>query len=424
MLNRANSKFMTKTATCRYCEEPLNHLMCDLGMSPMANSYPKAEQLSEGERAYPLKVWVCEKCLLAQLEEFETPESIFSDYAYFSSVSSGWVEHARRYASMMINRFGFDENTIVVEVASNDGYLLQHFSDKGIPVLGIEPAANIALHAKEEKGIETIVRFFGSQTARMLHADGRGADLLIGNNVLAHVPDIKDFVRGVKIALNPRGIFTFEFPHLMRLIDGNQYDTIYHEHFSYLSLLSVERIFARYGLELFDVEELPTHGGSLRIFGKHAGYDSELHRPTGRVADLREREIAFGLAEMGTYHAFAERSKAAKRDLLTFLIDVNERGESVVCYGAAAKGVTLMNFCGLGSDMIDYVVDKSPYKQGRYIPGSSVAIHPPSKIFETRPDYVMILPWNISDEVRSEMSGIREWGGRFVVPIPNVRVLE
>jgi hypothetical protein len=210
----------------------------------------------------------------------------------------------------------------------------------------------------------------------------------------------------------------------MRLIDGNQYDTIYHEHFSYLSLLSVERIFARYGLELFDVEELPTHGGSLRIFGKHAGYDSELHRPTGRVADLREREIAFGLAEMGTYHAFAERSKAAKRDLLTFLIDVNERGESVVCYGAAAKGVTLMNFCGLGSDMIDYVVDKSPYKQGRYIPGSSVAIHPPSKIFETRPDYVMILPWNISDEVRSEMSGIREWGGRFVVPIPNVRVLE
>jgi SAM-dependent methyltransferase len=393
-------------------------------MSPMANSYPKAEQLSEGERAYPLKVWVCEKCLLAQLEEFETPESIFSDYAYFSSVSSGWVEHARRYASMMINRFGFDENTLVVEVASNDGYLLQHFSDKGIPVLGIEPAANIALHAKEEKGIETIVRFFGSQTARMLHADGRGADLLIGNNVLAHVPDIKDFVRGVKKALNPRGIFTFEFPHLMRLIDGNQYDTIYHEHFSYLSLLSVERIFARYGLELFDVEELPTHGGSLRIFGKHAGYDSELHRPTGRVADLREREIAFGLAEMGTYHAFAERSKAAKRDLLTFLIDVNERGESVVCYGAAAKGVTLMNFCGLGSDMIDYVVDKSPYKQGRYIPGSSVAIHPPSKIFETRPDYVMILPWNISDEVRSEMSGIREWGGRFVVPIPNVRVLE
>lgn len=415
---------MTKSAKCRYCDGSLEHLMCDLGMSPLANSYPKAEHLSEGQKAYPLKVWVCEKCLLAQLEEFESPDEIFSDYAYFSSISKGWVEHAGNYARMMMERFGFDRNSLIVEVASNDGYLLQHFSGSGIPVLGIEPAANIARHARDQKGIETIVRFFGSQTARMLHAEGRCADLLIGNNVLAHVPDIKDFVRGVKIALKPGGIFTFEFPHLMRLIDGNQYDTIYHEHFSYLSLLSVERIFSRYGLEIFDVEELPTHGGSLRIFGKHAGHDAEMMRQTGRVDTLREREKSFGLAEMATYRAFADRTKAAKRDLLSFLIDVNERGESVVCYGAAAKGVTLMNFCGLGSDMIDYVVDKSPHKQQRFIPGANLAIHEPSRIFETRPDYVMILPWNIADEVCGEMAGIREWGGRFVVPIPNVRVID
>lgn len=325
---------------------------------------------------------------------------------------------------MMVERFGFDQNSLVVEVASNDGYLLQHFSALGIPVLGIEPAANVAQHAIDEKGIETIVRFFGSQVARMLHAEDRCADLLIGNNVLAHVPDIKDFVRGVKIALKPGGLFTFEFPHLMRLIDGNQYDTIYHEHFSYLSLLSVERILLRYGLEIFDVEEISTHGGSLRIFGKHAGYEAESMSQSERVERMREREKSFGLGEMETYRAFSERTKAAKRDLLSFLIDVNERGESVVCYGAAAKGVTLMNFCGLGSDMVDYVVDKSPHKQGRFIPGANVAIHPPSRIFETRPDYVMILPWNISDEVRKEMAGIRQWGGRFVVPIPNVRVID
>lgn len=414
---------MSKIAKCRYCEEPLNHLMCDLGMSPMANSYPSAESLSEGEKSYPLKVWVCESCLLAQLEQFEPPDAIFSDYAYFSSFSSGWVEHAKRYVEMMIDRFEFDKDSLVVEVASNDGYLLQHFSEHGIPVLGIEPAANIAKFAKEEKGIESLVRFFGSQTARMLHADGNSADLLIGNNVLAHVPDIRDFVRGVKIALKRDGVFTFEFPHLMRLIEGNQFDTVYHEHFSYLSLLCVERIFTRYGLELFDVEELPTHGGSLRIFGKHAGHDSQIVRATGRVEELRKREIAFGLNRMATYRAFSDRLKAVKRDLLGFLLNASERGESVVCYGAAAKGVTLMNYCGLGSDLVDYVVDKSPHKQDRFMPGANVAIYPPSKIFETRPDYVMILPWNISDEVCREMEGIREWGGRFVVPIPSVRVI-
>ncbi len=414
---------MTKTAKCRYCDEPLNHLMCDLGMSPLANSYPSGESLAEGEKVYPLKVWVCENCLLAQLEEFESPEAIFSDYAYFSSFSSGWVDHARRYAEMMIERFGFDKDSLVLEIASNDGYLLQHFAARDIPVLGIEPAANIAKYASEEKGIDSLVRFFGSQTARMLHADGHSADLLIGNNVLAHVPDIRDFVRGVKIALKPDGIFTFEFPHLMRLIEGNQFDTVYHEHFSYFSLLCVERIFTRYGLELFDVEELPTHGGSLRIFGKHAGYESDRVMPTGRVDDLRNRETEFGLADMATYRAFAERLKAVKRELLGFLLGANERGESVVCYGAAAKGVTLMNYCGLGSDLVDYVVDKSPHKQDRYMPGANVAIHPPSRIFETRPDYVMILPWNISDEVCREMDGIREWGGRFVVPIPSVQVL-
>ncbi|MGA0845609.1 MAG: methyltransferase domain-containing protein, partial [Luteolibacter sp.] len=342
---------MTRTATCRYCDEPLHHLMCDLGLSPMANSYPKSEHFSLGQKTYPLRVWVCEKCLLVQLEEFESPDQIFSDYAYFSSVSKGWVEHARRYAHMMIDRFGFDEKSLIVEVASNDGYLLQHFSSRGIPVLGIEPAANIAQHAMDEKGIETIVRFFGSQTARMLHSEGRSADLLIGNNVLAHVPDIKDFVRGVKISLKPNGVFTFEFPHLMRLMDGNQFDTIYHEHFSYLSLLSVERIFARYGLEIFDVEELSTHGGSLRIFGKHAGYESDVTRQTGRVDALREREKSFGLEKIETYRSFAEKTNAVKRELLSFLIDAKSRHKSLVGYGAAAKGVTLMNFCGLGFDM-------------------------------------------------------------------------
>jgi SAM-dependent methyltransferase len=372
---------------------------------------------------YPLKVWVCENCFLVQLEEFESPDEIFSEYAYFSSISKGWVEHAKRYACMMIDRFGFNQDSLIVEVASNDGYLLQHFADRGIPVLGIEPAANIARHAMDEKGIETIVRFFGSQTARMLHAEGRSADLLIGNNVLAHVPDIKDFARGVKIALKSGGIFTFEFPHLMRLIEGNQFDTIYHEHFSYLSLLSVERIFARYGLEIFDVEELPTHGGSLRIFGKHAGYDAEASRQTGRVDELREREKSFGLDEIATYRAFAEQTKAAKRELLGFLIDAKAQDKSVVCYGAAAKGVTLMNYCGLGADMIDYVVDKSPHKQDRFIPGANLSIQSPSRVFETHPDYVMILPWNIADEICSEMSGIRDWGGRFVVPIPNVRII-
>lgn len=415
---------MSKSAKCRYCEETLRHLMCDLGMSPLANSYPRVDALSNGEKFYPLKVWVCDTCLLAQLEEFETPEAIFSDYAYFSSYSSAWVEHARKYAEMMIKRFNFDQNSLVIEVASNDGYLLQFFKTVGIPVLGIEPAANIAKHAKDEKGIDSLVRFFGSQTARMLHAEGLSADLIIGNNVLAHVPDIRDFIRGVKIALKPEGIFTFEFPHLLRLIEGNQFDTVYHEHFSYFSLLCVERIFTRYGLELFDVEELSTHGGSLRIFGKHAGYKSGPVQSTGRIEELKRRERDFGLAEMKTYQAFADRLKAVKRKLLGFLIDANERGKSVVCYGAAAKGVTLMNYCGIGADLVDYVVDKSPHKQDRHMPGVNVAIHQPSIIFETRPDYVMVLPWNISDEICDEMQGIREWGGRFVVPIPSVRFIE
>ena len=405
---------------CRFCAALLSHVQCDLGMSPLANSYVKFEDGHNAEKLYPLKVWVCDQCLLSQLEEFESPDAIFSDYLYFSSFSTSWVEHARQYCEMMVGRFGFNASSQIVEIASNDGYLLQHFKAKGIPVLGVEPAANVAKVAWEQKQIPSVVKFFGVQTAKELVADRISADLLLGCNVLAHVPDINDFVGGLKIALKPAGIITFEFPHLLRLIENNQFDTIYHEHFSYLSLLAVEKIFGHHGLTLFDVEELPTHGGSLRIFGRHT--ENAALAVTDHVKEMKEKETAFGLTKMATYTAFGDKVEATKRKLLKFLIDVKGVGKTVAAYGAAAKGVTLMNYCGVREDLVDYVVDKSPHKQNHFMPGVHIPIHSPEKIFETKPDYLLVLPWNLKKEISEQMAGIRAWGGQFVVPIPEVQV--
>ena len=392
-------------------------------MSPLANSYVKFEHAHNTEKLYPLKVWVCDQCLLSQLEAFESPDAIFSEYPYFSSFSTTWVEHARHYCEMMVQRFGFHARSQIVEIASNDGYLLQHFKAKGIPVLGVEPAANVAKVAWEQKQIPSVMKFFGVQTAKELVADGKTADLLLGNNVLGHVPDINDFLAGLKIALKTDGIITFEFPHLLRLIKENQFDTIYHEHFSYLSLLATEKIFAQHGLTLFDVEEVPTHGGSLRIFARHTENTTPPGTVTDRVATMRAQETDFGLRTMATYSAFGEKVKATKRKLLRFLIDAKENGKSVVCYGAAAKGVTLVNYCGVRDDLVDYVVDRSPYKQNHFMPGVRIPIYGPEKIFETKPDYVLILSWNLKEEISEQMAGVTDWDGKFVVPIPEVKVL-
>ena len=405
---------------CRFCRAPLDHTVCDLGMSPLSNKFVEADDLHAMERFYPLHVYVCRACFLVQLAEFETAAGIFDDdYAYFSSYSESWLEHARAYVQMMMERFGFGPSSQVVEVASNDGYLLQYFRERGVPVLGIEPAANVAA-AAEAIGVPTRVCFFGVETARALVADGCAADLLLGNNVLAHVPDLNDFVAGLKIALKPGGVMTLEFPHLLQLLTHNHFDTMYHEHFSYLSLLAVERIFAHHGVVLFDAEELCTHGGSLRIFARHA--ENDACPVTGRPAAIRARETAAGLDRMETYTAFQDRVHAAKRDLLRFLIRAREEGKTVAGYGAPAKGNTLLNYCGVRTDLLAYTVDRSPRKQGRYLPGVHIPVYPPERVWETRPDYLLILPWNIKEEIMEQMAGIREWGGRFAVPIPRVEV--
>jgi len=407
-------------AACRFCAAPLERVFVDLGSSPLANSYRTAEQLLEAEPFYPLCVYVCERCWLCQLPEAASPAEIFGDYAYFSSFSTSWVDHARQYVESMIDRFGFGAEHQVVEIASNDGYLLRHFKERGVPVLGIEPAANVAAAARE-LGIPTEVRFFGLETARELTGRGLGADLLLGNNVLAHVPDLNDFVAGLAHLLAPSGVLTMEFPHLVRLVESNQFDTIYHEHFSYFSLVAVERVFAAHGLELFDVEELPTHGGSLRVYAQRRGTGA---RPVGeRVAALAARERQLGVETPAWYEDFAERVRETKRKLLSFLIEARRAGRSIVGYGAPAKGNTLLVYCGVRGDFLDYTVDRSPHKQGLYLPGSRIPIHAPERIFETRPDYVLILPWNLREEIAGQMQGIREWGGRFVVAIPEVEVL-
>jgi SAM-dependent methyltransferase len=408
-------------AKCRFCSATLTEPFVDLGMSPPSNSYVAADQLRAMERFYPLQAWVCGQCKLVQLEEFESPAEIFSEYSYFSSFSESWLKHAEAYVEMMMGRFGLGPQSQVVEIASNDGYLLQYFKKRDVPVLGIEPAANVAKVALESRGISSRVEFFGIESARKMAGEGIQADLLLGNNVLAHVPDINDFVGGMPLVLKPDGVVTMEFPHLLRLIQQNQFDTIYHEHFSYLSFHVAERIFARHGLQIFDVEKLPTHGGSLRIFACRV----ESPRPVDkRVELLRLLERDSGLESLACYRNFQEQVKEAKRTFLDFLIEAKRAKKTIVGYGAAAKGNTLLNFCGVRSDFIDYVVDKSPFKQKRFLPGTHIRIDRPERIEETRPDYVLILPWNLREEVMHQLRGIRSWGGKFVVAIPSVRVLE
>jgi len=409
----------TVGSRCRFCNSPLNHVFVDLGMSPLCESYVPAENLNQMEPFYPLRVYVCEKCFLVQLDEYVAPEHIFTEYAYFSSYADSWVEHSRRYVDMIIERLGLTRNSLAVEVASNDGYLLQHFLPHGIPILGIEPAANVA-KAAEARGVATRVEFFGRDCARKLVAEGTQADLLLGNNVLAQVPDLNDFVAGMKILLKPGGVITMEFPHLMRLMAENQFDTIYHEHFSYFSWITAERIFTGHGLRLFDVEEIPTHGGSLRIYACH---DDDASKPRSeRALALHDREIAAGFDKPATYTAFAEQVEETKRKLLSFLIQARRDGKLVVGYGAPGKGNTLLNYCGIRTDFVKFTVDRNPYKQGRFLPGTHIPIYAPEKIFEVKPDFVLILPWNFKDEIMKQMAGIREWGGRFVVPIPEVTV--
>ncbi len=372
------------------------------------------------EPFYALCAYVCSKCFLVQLPAMASAEHIFSDYTYFSSYSESWLAHARAYTEVMRDRFPLDSRSLVIEIASNDGYLLQYFKQVGVPVLGVEPAQNVAKVA-HDKGIPTLVKFFGETTARELVANGQQADLLLGNNVLAHVPDLNDFVRGMKLVLKPLGVITMEFPHLQRLIEECQFDTIYHEHFSYFSFLTVERVFVKHGLTLFDVEELPTHGGSLRIYGRHAKDDS---KPVSeRVIELREREQRLGYTEIGFYQSFAEKVMSTKRNILEFMIQAKREGKVLVGYGAPAKGNTLLNYCGIRTDMISYTVDRSPHKQGHLLPGTRIPIYAPEKIHETKPDYVLILPWNLKEEIMTQMASIREWGGKFLVLIPEVQVI-
>ena len=404
---------------CRSCGAELNHTFVDLGMSPLANSYIKPEGLNRMEPFYPLHVYVCEKCLLVQLEQFSSPHDIFSDYAYFSSFSDSWLAHAKAYVEMIVERFHLGQKAKVVEIASNDGYLLKNFVARGIPVLGVEPAANVAEVAKKN-GINTSVAFFGERTALELKGNEWSADLIIGNNVLAHVPDLNDFVKGLKILLKPTGLITMEFPHLLQLMESNQFDTIYHEHFSYFSFLAVEQVFARHGMKLFDVEELPTHGGSLRIYACHDGDGS---KSIGvRAQELKSRETQAGFGDLSHYLSFSPKVEGTKRKLLSFLITARQEGKRVVGYGAPAKGNTLLNYCGVRTDLIDYTVDRSPHKQGHFLPGVHIPIHAPEHIRQTRPNYVLILPWNLREEVMQQMGFIREWGGKFVVPIPEVTV--
>lgn len=406
---------------CRFCSAGLSHIFVDLGMSPLCQTHIEPHELNHMEPFYPLRVWLCTECFLVQLEEYVKPADIFTDYAYFSSYADSWVEHAHRYALAMTDRLGLGRASMVMEIASNDGYLLQHFVKLGIPCLGIEPAENVAA-AAVTKGVPTVSRFFGIEAARDLTAEHRRPDLLIGNNVLAHVPDINDFVAGMKLLLKPSGIATMEFPHLLQLMANNQFDTIYHEHFSYLSFTAVERIFARHDLAIFDVEEIPTHGGSLRIFACHS--ENAERRVERSVSRLKEVEQAAGLTGIPAYTEFQERVQATKRDILTFLIDAKRRGKRVVGYGAPGKGNTLLNYCGIRTDFLDYTVDRSPHKQGRYTPGTHIPILDPDRIRQSRPDFVFLLPWNLKDEIVQQLAYIRQWGGRFVVPIPHLTVID
>jgi SAM-dependent methyltransferase len=411
---------LVATKPCRFCGSGLQRTFVDLGLSPLCETYPSAADLNRGETYYPLHVYVCEKCWLVQLEEYESPEKIFSDYAYFSSYSDSWLKHCDKYCEAMTARFGLGSQSFVVEVASNDGYLLQYFVQRGVPVLGIEPAANVAKVAVE-KGIATLVQFFGTNLAKKLAAEGRCADLVLGNNVLAQVPDLNDFVEGLKVMLKPEGVLTLEFPHLLQLIRLNEFDTIYHEHFSYFSLLSTIRIMEAHGLRVFDVEELKSHGGSLRVYACRA--ESKTHDVEPSVGKVLADEARAGLDKIDGYESFAGQVKETKFALLDFLLKAAMQGKQVAGYGAPGKSATLLHYCGIGKDLIQYTVDRSPYKQGRFLPGSRIPIYHPDRIRETRPDYIVILPWNLKDEIIEQLQFIREWGGQFVVPIPKAAVV-
>ena len=407
--------------TCRFCGTELQTVFVDLGMSPLSNAYVPEDRLHQGETFYPLLTYVCSSCFLVQLLQYESPDVIFSDYAYFSSYSDTWLEHSKKYVNMITERLKLDQNSTVIELASNDGYLLQYFKEKNIPVLGIEPAENVA-QAAIEKGVPTVSKFFGEKLAQELTTEGTKADLIVGNNVLAHVPGINDFVGGMKILLKPDGVITMEFPHLLQLIKHNQFDTIYHEHFSYLSLYSVERIFNKHGLKLFDVEELLTHGGSLRIYATHI--DNEDFRILESIHKLRDTERYEGITDIFNYQTFTEKVKKTKRELLQELVRLKNEGKKIVGYGAAAKGNTLLNYCGIRTDIIDYVVDRNPHKIGKYLPGTRIPIKHPDAVKTDKPDYLFILPWNIKDEIISQNSFIREWGGKFIIPIPSVHIVD
>ena len=405
---------------CRFCGGREASTFADLGTSPLVQSFLDAGRLHAMEPFYPLHARVCHACLLVQLDEFVAPAEIFSEYAYFSSFADAWIAHAAHYAERMRERLRLGARSLVVEIASNDGYLLRHFAAAGVPVLGIEPAANVA-RAAVAAGVRTDVSFHSRANAARIVREHGQADLVIGNNVLAHVPDLNDFVAGLKLLMKPGAVLTMEFPHLQRLIEENQFDTIYHEHFSYFSFSTADRVFAAHGLTLYDVEELPTHGGSIRIHGRHA--EDATKPPTERVARMREQERRLGLEALETYRRFDEQVKATKRDILEFLIDLKRRGKTIVGYGAPGKGNTLLNYCGIRTDFLDYTVDRNPYKQGRFTPGTRIPIHAPERIRETRPDCVLILPWNWRDEIVEQMAYIREWGGRFAVPIPRPHLL-
>ena len=404
---------------CRFCKTELSHAFIDLFNSPASNSFLTAEQLNEPETFYPLKVYTCHQCFLVQVDEYKKSDAIFdSNYVYFSSYSTSWLKHAKQYTEMMTKRFGYNQDSLVIEVASNDGYLLQYFNENKVPVLGIEPTANTAEAAKA-KGVNSVVDFFGVRLATELVAKNIKADLLLGNNVLAHVPDIVDFVSGMKIILKETGVVTMEFPHLMQLVDNNQFDTIYHEHFSYLSFTTVKQIFESQGLEMFDVDQIPTHGGSLRIYAKHK---EDISKPvSNNVAVLLTLEASKGLSGLEYYDGFQEKAMKVKFDLLDFLIQQKNSGKKVAAYGAAAKGNTLLNYCGVKADLVDFVVDANPHKQNKFLPASHIPVVDEDYLKTAKPDYVIILPWNLKDEITKQLSYIREWGGQFVVPIPTVQ---
>lgn len=406
---------------CRFCQSPLEQSFVDLGMSPLCQDHVKPEELNRMEPFYPLHAYVCSNCFLVQLDEFVAPSEIFNDYAYFSSYSDSWLQHAKRYSDQIINRLDIGVDKLVAELASNDGYLLQYFAERNIPVLGIEPASNVAEHAIK-RGIRTETKFFGLNTAKELVAKYGKTDLLIGNNVLAHVPNINDFVSGMKEFLGPNGVITMEFPHLLRLVEGNQFDTIYHEHFSYLSFTTVEKIFKHHGLILFDVEELPTHGGSIRIYARHA--EDTFKSISSHVGQLLSLEQEAGMSSVSFYSNFERNVKETKRRILEFLIKAKNNNKTIAGYGAPGKGNTLLNYCGIRTDFIEYTVDRNPHKQGNFLPGTLIPIYSPEKIRETKPDYVFILPWNLKEEIMENMSFIQEWGGKFVVPIPELTVYD